>query len=248
MPENPRAEAIVYFRPTQGGSQAVIGSTDFGHVFVEVVDHETGRSDYYDFWMGPRGQGVLNDHLDDGRREVHWQAHIPVSGERAERMLDEIESHRLQSMQYHPTGINEVFDPKNTCVTGTVAVLEAGGIHVGNPTMPGGLWEALLEHYGSTLHPFGISEVTAPSVAPNYSTPDAHIQHIPPTGFEPNFSREDGRSAHEPDDGTAGSQMGSEHYDPNDGSGGGHGSGGGGTGGSVDNGDSVFDDMEYDTD
>src|SRR5262245_57693775 len=124
-------EVIVYFRDVRGGSSAELGSRDFGHVFVEVVDHGSGRSDFYDFWSGHAGEGILNTELTDLRREVHWQARLPVSAESAERMLREIESHRLQSTQYHPSAISEIFAQKNTCVTGTTTILESGGIHIG---------------------------------------------------------------------------------------------------------------------
>jgi hypothetical protein len=190
------AEAIVYFRDAQGGSSGSMGSNDFGHIFVEVINRESGRSDYYDFWMGPRGQGILNDQLTDERREAHWQTHLEISPQAADRMLQEIESHRLESTQYHPSGIDEIFDAKNTCVSGTMAVLEAGGIHVTDAITPAGLWEGLLDYFH--LEPVGISEPTPTHEHPNYSTPDGHVQHVPAPA-DPNFSHADGQISSQPD-------------------------------------------------
>jgi hypothetical protein len=170
MVEVPDAEAIVYFRDVPGGSSAQLSamgqSRDFGHVFVEVVDHGTGRSDYYDFWTeGGKGEGILNSSLNDSRREEHWQAHIPVSREAAGCMLDAIEAARAQSQVYRPTGLHELLAPQNTCVTGTAAVLAAGDINVGAPMTPQGLWGNLQEQLGAQSQPYGISEVRPPETS-----------------------------------------------------------------------------------
>ena len=146
---NVAADLIIYYRPARegkpdsshrGGIRAAL--TDFGHVFIEVVDRATGVRTYLDYWTEKNNEGVYNRNLTQERRGEHHAVTIPITSEQEAKLLSAIQQRILGSDQYQVTG-----NPR-TCVSSVEAVLHAAGFNVGDPTdwmtdLPSTFWQKL---------------------------------------------------------------------------------------------------------
>jgi hypothetical protein len=135
-------QLTVYYNPPggeEGFSSFVSGGeygSDFGHVFVEVIDLRTGENHYLDIWE-QNGEAYINRELDDTRRERGESASWGITEEQLESATQAIEARLSSSTPYN------VFN--GSCVDSVREVLQAAGYDVPDSWFPSNFWNDIQE-------------------------------------------------------------------------------------------------------
>jgi hypothetical protein len=149
------AALIIYHRAGQGSSSGGF-PYDFGHVFIEALDEETGENLYLDVWREEDGRLEVNRELTNSRRQEHDAVFIEVPFD------DVLEATYKMREALRSSSGYELFS--NSCVSATAAILLKVGIDVGDVLTPNLLWNKLEDIPGIILSSFNISSIHDPNI------------------------------------------------------------------------------------